>query len=190
MSQRPPVEFEDIEALRLQAGIDDAELRESVRALRAGDSVSLTARVGAQAFPGDRLLVRITRRRGGVFRGELARGPASRRSPLKPGALVTFRARHIHSVPAAPAAHSEGGQPAMTSKGRPAKAPAPTTQRRLEEIGEMLARVGAYAEFMRGAAGAAGASGEARARAVAAFHERVAALEAQLGRIHDEFRLG
>jgi hypothetical protein len=201
MSPQPRVEFEDIEALRREAGIDDAELREVVGTLQVGQFVSLTARVGAQAFPGDRLLVRITCRRGSLFRGELARRPTSCRSPLKAGSRVTFGARHIHSVvaeqPAAQASNSappmpgrpegEGAFLAMTTKGPP---PPLTTEQRLQEVEEIVKRVSAYAEFMCGPAGLAATSHEARAQAVTRFHERLASLERQLARIHDDFRLG
>jgi hypothetical protein len=61
--------------------------------------VRLTARVGNQPFPGERLLVRITSVRGNVFRGKLSRGPAAARFPgVKVGSLLTFTADHIHSV--------------------------------------------------------------------------------------------
>lgn len=214
----PPlrIEFEDIEAMRQQAGIDDAELREKVRALRVGDSVSLTARVGGQALPGDLLLVRILGVRGGSFRGELARRPASRRSPLEIGAVLTFRARHIHSVRCGSAVIPAGGRGATRQRARqPSRAepesegtertmrtpplkptlggplpPLLSTEQRLREVGEMLKRVNEYTEFMCGSAGRAATSHEAREQAVAAFHERMAVLERQLARIHDEFRLG
>ena len=41
MSKR--VEFEDIEAMRRQAGIEDVELREAIRGLRVGSAVAFTA---------------------------------------------------------------------------------------------------------------------------------------------------
>src|SRR5262249_33911334 len=88
--------------------IDDVELRGEVLKLRPGDCVRVTAVVGTRAFPGHCLLVRITSVRGNVFRGRLARTPASAcLAQLKGGSLLTFTAGHIHSVaskrPAAPA---------------------------------------------------------------------------------------
>jgi len=97
MSQ--PIDLENIEELRREAGIDDIELRDEVRALRIGDCVRLTARVDAQPFPGECLLVRITSIKGDVFRGKLTRTPSSARlARLKAGCLLKFTGEHIHSV--------------------------------------------------------------------------------------------
>jgi hypothetical protein len=65
-----------------------------------------------------------------------------------------------------------------------------TTEQRLRDIERLLERVTGYAEFMCRASGMQGTSAEAREKAVGAFHEKFAVLERQLGRIHEEFRLG
>jgi hypothetical protein len=65
-----------------------------------------------------------------------------------------------------------------------------TTQQRLEDVEQMLARVTRYVEFMRGVGALQGSSAEAKEAAVAAFHECMAALERQLGRISEGLRLG
>ena len=94
-----PLEFEDIEAMRLACGIVDVELRHEVDALGAGDFVRLTLLANPAAFPGQALLVRVTRRRGHAFHGTVVRKPRScRRAGTAPGRPVAFQARHVHSV--------------------------------------------------------------------------------------------
>ncbi len=106
-----PVELEDIEAMRREAGIDDGELRRDVRGLQVGNSVRLTARLGSRPFPGVGLLVRITSIRGGVFRGRVTRGAAAPDlARLRAGALLTFTANHIHSVAPGRAGKPRRGQ--------------------------------------------------------------------------------
>jgi hypothetical protein len=95
---RQRIELENIEEMRREAGIDDVELHEAIRCLRAGDSVRLTARVGARAFPGVCLLIRITSIRGSLFRGRVDRKSSSTLAEVKAGALLTFTEDHIHSV--------------------------------------------------------------------------------------------
>jgi hypothetical protein len=205
---RPRVEFEDIEGLRREAGIDDGELREQVRRLRAGDSVRLTAATGGDPGPLDRLLVRIISVRAGVFHGSIVRAAGTRAARLEAGSPLTFRAAHIHSV----VGNGHGGTPtpapgrtepqpegatliANKNISRPpvngrCQTPLLTTEMRLKEIEELLKRVNGYAEFMCRTGGLEGTSPEAREQAVAAFHERMAAMERHLSRVHDEFRLG
>jgi hypothetical protein len=97
MSKR--VEFENIEEMRRQAGIEDVELRESIRALRVGDYVRLTPLTGGHSSPGHTLLARITRIENGGFRGKLAgRAASPLRRGLRVGSAVAFTAAHIHSV--------------------------------------------------------------------------------------------
>jgi hypothetical protein len=97
---RDGVEVENIEEMRLREGIDDAELREEVRGLAVGDLVKLTLLTAKKSFPGETLLVRITRIRGGAFRGKLVDRPASPAlSGLRAGSPVAFTAAHIHSLP-------------------------------------------------------------------------------------------
>ena len=96
---RQQFEIEDIEGLRRGQGINDSELRQQVRGLRAGDVVLLTLLAGTAAPGGEMVPVRITRVRGSAFRGALVRKPAS--SPLaglRAGSPVVFAASHIHSL--------------------------------------------------------------------------------------------
>jgi len=98
-AMRQRIELENIEEMRREAGIDDVELHEAIRGLRAGDSVRLTARVGARAFPGVCLLIRITSIRGNLFRGRVDRKSSSTTlAEVKAGSLLTFTVDHIHSV--------------------------------------------------------------------------------------------
>jgi hypothetical protein len=98
---RNPVEIEDIEDLRRREGIDDAELRETVRGLAGGDLVRLTLLpAGMKGGTGETLLVRITSIRDSVFRGKLVDRPTSPGlSNLEVGSVLVFTATHIHSVP-------------------------------------------------------------------------------------------
>ena len=64
-----------------------------------------------------------------------------------------------------------------------------TTQQRLEGIEKMLERVNGHVAFMRGVDTLQGSSTEAKEAAIAAFYERLAALERQLGRISEGLRL-
>ena len=68
--------------------------------------------------------------------------------------------------------------------------PATTTEERLQRIAALGERVNKYVQFICGSCGLPGTSGEARDRAVTAFYERLLALERQLGRIEEDFRLG
>jgi hypothetical protein len=93
------VEIEDIEEMRRRVGIDDVELREAIRALRAGDFVRLTLVTAATPPARETVLVRITGARGPEFLGRLADGPTSPGlAGLRAGARLAFRAAHIHSV--------------------------------------------------------------------------------------------
>src|SRR5438067_1667150 len=93
---RNPVEIEDIEDMRRRQGIDDTELREGIRRLRAGDFVKLTLCCGPGASAGQTLRVRITSVRGATFRGKLVDRPAA--AGLTAGSPLVFTAAHIHSV--------------------------------------------------------------------------------------------
>ena len=73
---------------------------------------------------------------------------------------------------------------------RASNAPASTTDERLRDIAAMGQRIHGYVEFMCQIGNLGGTSGEAKEIAIAAFHERLAALERQLGRIHEELQLG
>jgi hypothetical protein len=90
------VAIEDIEEMRRRAGIDDVELREAVRRLRVGDRVRLTLLAGPERTAGKTLWFRITRVQGSRFRGRLAEGQSL--TGMRPGALLSFTAAHIHSV--------------------------------------------------------------------------------------------
>src|SRR5690242_19875839 len=71
---RARIAIEDIDELRRREGIEDAELHEEIGRLRVGDHVRLTF-LAAAGLP-ETLSVRITRIRGGQFRGRLACPPA------------------------------------------------------------------------------------------------------------------
>jgi hypothetical protein len=93
------VEIENIEEMRRLVGIDDVELRQAVRGLRAGDLVKITLLTAAAPAARETVLVRLTGAQGPEFRGRLAEGPtAPGLSGLRAGARVVFRAAHIHSV--------------------------------------------------------------------------------------------
>ena len=94
---RQALAIQDIEEMRRQEGIDDAELRVGIRALRAGDFVKVTLLTGAESF--ETLKVRITSIRGSAFRGKLANGQ-TRLRPLKlrGGMPLVFTTAHIHSI--------------------------------------------------------------------------------------------
>jgi hypothetical protein len=104
---RKPVEIEKIEELRLQAGIDDVELRRAIGRLQVGDYVRLTFLTATHPPHGETLPVRITRIRGSQLRGKLAGRPASAAlSHLSAGSPLAFSAGHIHSILERPAAHA------------------------------------------------------------------------------------
>ena len=90
------VEIENIEEMRRVEGIDDAELRVEIRALKAGDLVKLTFLTSSTTF--ETVAVRITSIRGSAFRGKLAKRPASARLRRLTGVAIVFTAAHIHSL--------------------------------------------------------------------------------------------
>jgi hypothetical protein len=103
---RNRVEIEDIEGMRRQRGIDDAELRVEIGGLEVGDLVNLTLLTGTSSF--ETLSVRITSIRGSTFRGKLAARPASTvLAHLRVGTLLTFTTAHIHSLPKGQEAQEE-----------------------------------------------------------------------------------
>ena len=82
---------------------------------------------------------------------------------------------------------------------RPIEAPAPwrdlefapplTTEGQLEQIGALGKRIEGYIGFMNKVKNLPGISTEAKGRAVALFHERLALFEKELGRIQDNLQL-
>ena len=54
----------------------------------------------------------------------------------------------------------------------------------------MNRRINAYVQFMGKVGNLNGTSAEAKDKAVAAFYERMAALERQLGRIQEDLQIG
>jgi hypothetical protein len=90
------VAIENIEEMRLRAGIDDVELHQSIRRLRVGDRVRLTLLAAPGQTGGKTLWFRITRVQGSRFRGRLVEGQSL--AGLRAGALLSFTAAHIHSV--------------------------------------------------------------------------------------------
>ena len=65
-----------------------------------------------------------------------------------------------------------------------------TLEERLQRIGVLAQRISGYVQFMCQVGNLNGTSGEAKERAVAAFYERMAALERQLARIQEDLQLG
>jgi len=96
---RNPVEIENIEDMRCQAGIHDVELRQDIRRLEIGDLVLLTLLKGAGSHTGEAWMVRITAIRGNAFQGKLARPVAPGPSRHRAGTRVSFGNVHIHSMP-------------------------------------------------------------------------------------------
>ncbi len=95
---QPTFVIEDIRKLRLQEGIEDAELRAEIRGLRVGDLVRLTFQAGTKPCASETLLVRISRITSPKYRGKLVTGPRSAvLSELAAGSSVSFTAAHIHS---------------------------------------------------------------------------------------------
>jgi hypothetical protein len=95
-----PVRIENIEELRRREGIDDAELREDVRALGLGHLVRVTLLTDDPSFAGETVVVRLTGINGSVFRGTLAGRPAAKGlHNLRAGSPVAFTTAHIHSLP-------------------------------------------------------------------------------------------
>jgi hypothetical protein len=113
---RARVELENIEAMRIEAGIHDIGLREDVCGLRAGDVVKLSARARNRPPPGEPLLVRVTSVAGGVLRGRLTHAASA--SQLAAGALLTFAPAHVHSVVSRGEAGGASGVSARRRAGR------------------------------------------------------------------------
>ena len=105
---RQRLEIENIEELRLHAGIDDVELREAVARLRVGDRVRLTFLAGPKGVARETLLVQVTRVRKTDFLGRLTSRPTrGGLAGLRVGARVAFAAGQVHSI-AAPQQRSQG----------------------------------------------------------------------------------
>jgi hypothetical protein len=90
------VAIEKIEEMRRLVGIDDVELRQSIRRLRVGDRVRLTLLGGPEQNASKTLWFRITQVQGSRFRGRLADGQGN--AGLRPRAVLSFSSAHIHSV--------------------------------------------------------------------------------------------
>jgi hypothetical protein len=90
------VAIENIEEMRRLVGIEDVELRQSIRRLRVGDRVRLTLLAGPGQTAARTLWFRITRVEGRRFRGRLAEGQGA--AGLRPRTILSFTAAHIHSV--------------------------------------------------------------------------------------------
>lgn len=89
--------LEDIESIRQEQGIDDVTLHKEINNLHRGDSVKLTLVTGPATS--ETILVCITNIRGDAYRGKLTGIPAAKsRVKLPLGAVIAFRATHIHSV--------------------------------------------------------------------------------------------
>jgi hypothetical protein len=94
---RNRIQLENIEEIRCREGIEDVELREAIGGLAIGDVVKVTLLAGPHSL--ETLPVRITSIKGSVFRGKLAKRPASPSlASLRAGSLLAFTAAHIHSL--------------------------------------------------------------------------------------------
>ena len=93
-------------------------------------------------------------------------------------------------MPPKPTPTRPSSAPLASAPARAAQDPLLTTEERLKRIAALGRRVAEYVEFMAHVGGLNGTSAEAKERAVAAFYERLAVLEGQLARIHEELRLG
>jgi hypothetical protein len=65
-----------------------------------------------------------------------------------------------------------------------------TTEDRIAHIQALGQRVTSYVKYMCAVSSITGSSAEAKERAVEVFYQRLAALEQELGRIHDGLLLG
>ena len=92
------IHIENIEQMRRNRGIDDIQLGNGVRHLKAGCLVRLTFLPGGKPA-GETLTVRVTRIVRGRYFGQLAqRAVSAGLAELRPGTPVTFTAAHIHSI--------------------------------------------------------------------------------------------
>ncbi|MFL5341504.1 MAG: hypothetical protein ACJ8F7_15270 [Gemmataceae bacterium] len=92
------IQIEDIEEMRRREGIDDVQLRDGVRNLKAGSFVRLTFLPEGKPS-GETLAVRIMRIARGRYYGQLAqRAVSAGLAELRPGVPVSFTAAHIHSL--------------------------------------------------------------------------------------------
>ena len=89
-----------------------------------------------------------------------------------------------------PTAPSRPPGPGDSAPARVAQETPLTAAERLQQIAALGRRVAEYVEFMARIDSLNGTSAEAKERAVVAFYERLMILEGQLGRIHEELRLG
>lgn len=91
--------LEDINALRLSAGIEDTALAMAIRGLGVGDRVKLTFLAHPEDAPGEALAVRISSKHGLTFTGRLIGQPRSAGlAGLRVGARLRFTTAHIHSI--------------------------------------------------------------------------------------------
>jgi hypothetical protein len=93
---RQRLEIENIEELRLHAGIDNVELREAVAQLRVGDRVRLTFLAGPEGVARETLLVQVTRIRKTDFRWWLRMASEPTQRPGSRGKWVTQNTQSLH----------------------------------------------------------------------------------------------
>jgi hypothetical protein len=89
-----------------------------------------------------------------------------------------------------PASRPAPGSRAAEPQPVPGQPLASATETCLQDIKAMDQRIRGYVEFICQVGTLNGTSAEAKDKAVAAFHERMAVLERQLGRIQEDLRLG
>lgn len=93
------LDIENIEEMRRQAGILDAELESEILALDVGDYVRVTLLSRIKPFGAETLIVEITRIRGSAYLGRLVERPAMvGLAQLSAGSTVSFAQAHIHSI--------------------------------------------------------------------------------------------
>jgi len=138
-----------------------------------------------------------------VHRGLAATGGRLTLFNLRPEVYEVFTVTHLHTLlgicresASLPFSMQDEGAP-MPAKMKVSPVPLPlppaeppiTTAERLRAIELMRDRVNGYVGFICQVENLKGSSVEAKEKAVAAFYERMAVLERQLNRIHEEIQL-
>jgi hypothetical protein len=94
-----PLLIENIDAMRRQAGIDDADLKDAIGKLVIGDLVRLTLRTD-ESPSCETVVLRITEIGEAGFRGVLTGRPTIKGlKELGAGFALGFTSDHIHSLP-------------------------------------------------------------------------------------------
>lgn len=199
------VAIENIDEMRQLQGIDDIELRESLRGLQVGDVVRLTFTSSAgcsQTAP-----VRITQIQGSRFRGKTERKALS----LLAGKQVVFSLSHVHSVvqkrpksavktepreiehEERPLATTSRNTPSCSTRNTQSSCTKSKELMTLEEhsqrIEALSKKIIGYTQFVYQMVDKVGVSSEVKTRSAKAFYEQLVVVERQLGCIYDELQL-